>query len=137
MPLRSYAALHGDRAVNDLLLKRVLYGISCRNYEAAAEAVPGAIGLSGATVSRGFIQASAVKLRELQERDLSGEEVVALVSGRQDVRRRHDGDRAGDHDGRGETLPGLRGDGHGERAGADVVLTIAGRAGLDLSQACW
>ena len=36
-------------------------------------------GLSGSTVSRGFIQASAVKLRELQERALSGEEVVALV----------------------------------------------------------
>ena len=35
IPLRSYAALHGDRAVNDVLLKRVLYGISCRNYEAA------------------------------------------------------------------------------------------------------
>ena len=34
------------RAVNDLLLKRVLYGISCRNYEAAAETIPGAIGLS-------------------------------------------------------------------------------------------
>ena len=31
MPLRSYAALHGEGAVNDLLLKRVLYGISCRN----------------------------------------------------------------------------------------------------------
>ena len=59
IPLRSYAALHGDRAVNDLLLKRVLYGVSCRNYEAAAEAIPGAIGLSGSTVSRGFIQASA------------------------------------------------------------------------------
>ena len=27
--LRSYEALHGDRAVNDLLLRRVLYGISC------------------------------------------------------------------------------------------------------------
>ena len=37
------------------------------------------MGLSGSTVSRGFIQASAVKLRELQERALSGEEVVALV----------------------------------------------------------
>ena len=47
MPLRSYEALHGERAVNDLLLKRVLYGISCRNYETAAEAIPGAIGLSG------------------------------------------------------------------------------------------
>ena len=39
----------------------------------------GAIGLSGSTVSRAFIQASATKLRELQERDLSGEDVVALV----------------------------------------------------------
>ena len=73
IPLRSYEALHGQRAVNDLLLKRVLYGISCRNYEAAAEAIPGAIGLSGSTVSRTFIQASAAKLRELQERDLAGD----------------------------------------------------------------
>ena len=79
IPLRSYEALHGDRAVNDVLLKRVLSGISCRNYEAAAEAIPGAIGLSGSTVSRGFIQASAAKLRELQERDLSGEDVGAVV----------------------------------------------------------
>ena len=79
IPRRSYEALHGDRAVNDLLLRRVLYGISCRNDAAAAEAIPGAIGLSGSTVSRAFIQASATKLRELQERDLSGEDVVALV----------------------------------------------------------
>ena len=76
--LRSYAALSGDREVNDLVLKRVLYGISCRNYEAAAESIPGAIGLSSSTVSRGFIQASAAKLREFQERDLTGEDVVVL-----------------------------------------------------------
>ena len=79
IPLRSYAALQGEGAVNDLLLKRVLYGISCRNDEAAAEAIPGAIGLSGSTVSRGFIEAIAAKLRELQERDLAGEDVVAMV----------------------------------------------------------
>ena len=41
-------------------------------------AIPGAIGLSSSTVSRGFVQASAAKLREMQERDLSGEDVVAL-----------------------------------------------------------
>ena len=76
--LRSYEALHGDREVNDVLLKRVLYGISCRNYEAAAESIPGAIGLSSSTVSRGFIQASAAALREFQERDLSGEDLVAV-----------------------------------------------------------
>ena len=56
----------------------MLYGISCRNDEAAAESVPGAIGLSSSTVSRNFIQASAATLREFQERDLSGEDVVAL-----------------------------------------------------------
>ena len=72
-------ALAGDRAINDRLLKRVLYGISCRNDEAAAEAIPGAIGLSGSTVSRGFIQASAAQLRALQERDLAGEDVVVVV----------------------------------------------------------
>ena len=78
IPLRSYEAMRGDRAVDDLLLRRVLYGISCRNYEAAAEAIPGAIGLSSSTVSRGFIQASAAQLRAFQERDLSEEDVVAV-----------------------------------------------------------
>ena len=78
IPLRSYEAFSGENTVNDLLLKRVLYGISCRNYEAAAESVPGAIGLSSSTVSRSFIQASAAALRQFQERDLSGEDVVAL-----------------------------------------------------------
>ena len=79
IPLRSYEALSHGGEVNDLLLKRVLYGISCRNYE--AEAIPGAIGLSSSTVSREFVEASATKLREMQERDLSGEDVVALFLG--------------------------------------------------------
>jgi transposase-like protein len=77
------ASLHALRAapgaVDETLLHRVLYGLSCRDYEAAAEAVPGAIGLSASTVSRQFIEASSAKLRELCERDLSGFDVVALV----------------------------------------------------------
>ena len=79
IPLRSYEELSPDGAVNELLLRRVLYGISCRNYESAAEAIPGAIGLSSSTVSRGFVQASAAKFRQMQERDLSGEDVVAVL----------------------------------------------------------
>jgi putative transposase len=78
IPLRTYDAVHTGGALDERLLKRVLYGISCRNYESAAEAIPGAIGLSSSTVSRGFVQASAAKLRDLQERDLSGEDIVAL-----------------------------------------------------------
>jgi len=77
------ASLHALRAapgsVDETLLRRVLYGLSCHNYEAAAEAFPGAIGLSPSTVSRQFIEASAAKLRELSERDLSGFDLVAMV----------------------------------------------------------
>ena len=78
IPLRSYQGLHGSGEVDDALLRRVLYGISCRNYEAAARAIPGAIGLSSSSVSRGFVAASAAKLKEFQERMLTGERYVAL-----------------------------------------------------------
>jgi len=79
VPLRSYQRLHaGSGEVDELLLRRVLYGLSCRNYERAAEEIPGAIGLSSSTVSRSFVQASAARLRSFQERDVSEEEYVAL-----------------------------------------------------------
>jgi putative transposase len=78
IPLRSYAKLQEEKAANDLLLRRVLYGISCRNYEKAAESIPGALGLSSSSVSRTFVNASTTKLKEFQERDLSSERYVAL-----------------------------------------------------------
>jgi len=78
MPLQTRAHLHGTGQLDELLLKRVLYGISCRNYETAAEAVPGAIGLSSSTVSRRFVQASAKHLKALQERALKDLDVVAI-----------------------------------------------------------
>ena len=46
--------------------------------EDAAAAVPGAIGLSGSSVSRSFVQASAAQLKAFQERDLSAEDCVTL-----------------------------------------------------------
>ena len=76
--LSSYDALHQGTELDETLFRRVLYGISCRNYEAAAEAIPGAIGLSRSTVSRKFIEASTAKLRELQERDLSAYDIVTV-----------------------------------------------------------
>ena len=79
LPLRSYVALQAPGAVDETLLRRVLYGISCRNYEAAAAAIPGALGLSSSSVSRAFIQVSAAKLKGFQERDLTGEDIVALI----------------------------------------------------------
>jgi putative transposase len=79
VPLQAVDAMRGTGEVNEVLMKRVLYGISCRNYEAASELVPGAIGLSSSSISREFIRGSAEKLRELQERDLSEYDIVAMV----------------------------------------------------------
>jgi len=77
--LRSYQQLHtGGGEVDEVLLRRVLHGISCANYESAAAAVPGAIGLSASSVSRSFVVASAAQLKSFQERELSGEDYVAL-----------------------------------------------------------
>jgi len=78
VPLETWQAMKGSGEVNETLLRRVLYGVSCRNYEAASEAVPGAIGLSPSTVSRQFVEASAERLKEFQERDLSQQDFVAL-----------------------------------------------------------
>ena len=76
--LHALDLLRGTGHVDALLLKRVLYGISCRNYETAAAAVPGAIGLSSSTVSRTFTRVSAQQLQALQERDLRPLDVVAV-----------------------------------------------------------
>lgn len=77
--LSSYRALRErDGAVDERLLRGVLYGLSCRNYERVALEVPGALGLAKSSVSRAFVEASAARLRAFQERDLSGEDFVAL-----------------------------------------------------------
>ena len=77
--LKSYDRLHGSSGeVDEGLFRKVLLGISCRDYEAAVEAVPGAIGMSKSTVSREFKKATAAKLKAFQERDLSRYDVVVL-----------------------------------------------------------
>jgi len=78
LPLRSYTTLSGRGEVDPVLLRRVLHGISCRNYETAAAAIPGAIGLSSSSVSRAFVEASSARLREFQERDLSRDDISTL-----------------------------------------------------------
>ena len=64
--------------VDEGLFRKVLLGISCRDYEAAVEAVPGAVGLSKSTVSREFKKATARQLKAFQERELTELDVVAL-----------------------------------------------------------
>jgi len=79
VPLQSYTRLQQPRAADEGVLRRILYGLSCRDYRAAAEAVPEAFGLSRSSVSRRYIRATARQLAALQERRLERDDVVALV----------------------------------------------------------
>lgn len=77
--LATYAQFQAPRAHDVGLFRRVLGGLSCREYEAAAEAVPAAFGLTRSSVSRRFIRASAGELRRLAERRLDDAEWLVLV----------------------------------------------------------
>ena len=79
VPLQIYERFQEPRALDTGLLHKVLGGLSTREYERCAEAVPEAFGLSASTVSRRFKRASARKLRELTERRLEGYDLVALL----------------------------------------------------------
>jgi transposase-like protein len=79
VPLPAYTALQTPRAHDVGLFRRVLGGLSCREYEAAAEAVPEAFGLARSSVSRRFIRASARELQQLQEQRLDDAEWLVLV----------------------------------------------------------
>lgn len=50
--LKSYERLQEPRDREEGVLKRILHGLSCRNYDECAAVVPEAFGMSGSTVSR-------------------------------------------------------------------------------------
>jgi putative transposase len=77
--LQSYQQLQLPRQADAGLFRKVLAGLSCRDYGAAAEAIPTAFGLSASSVSRRFIRASAKQLQALQARRLDTYDLVALV----------------------------------------------------------
>lgn len=78
VPLPSYQALRQPRRADEAALRKVLKGLSCREYESCVEPVAETFGLSGSSISRRFKRASARKLAELSERDLSGHDLVAV-----------------------------------------------------------
>jgi len=78
VPLSAYSGLRDARQANDLALRKVLKGLSCRDYESCVDPVAETFGLSPSSLSRRFKRASAKKLAELSERDLSGYDLISL-----------------------------------------------------------
>ncbi len=69
--LQSYQKLKEPCGFSEELLSKVLRGISCRKYSETIIETAGAFGVSANSVSRHIVAATAKKLQEFKERDLS------------------------------------------------------------------
>jgi len=78
VPLKSYEALQRPSVIDNSILSMVINGVSCRKYERVAEQIPETFGIKKTSVSKKFIRSSAKKLRDLMERNLSMEDIVAI-----------------------------------------------------------
>ena len=78
VPLATYQMLREPRRAEEAALRKVLKGLSCRDYEASVEPVAETFGLKASSLSRRFKRASARKLSELMERDLGIYDIVAI-----------------------------------------------------------
>jgi len=78
VPLDVYHQLQDSRQTDDLAMRRVLKGLSCRDYESCAQSVPETFGLKPSTVSNRFRRATRKHLKQLSERDLNPYDFVAV-----------------------------------------------------------
>ena len=76
--LESYKLLHKKSDIDNSLLLKVLYGLSCRNYNTANDPWINAIGSSKSAVSRHFITESNKTLKEFKKRNLGDLRVLVI-----------------------------------------------------------
>lgn len=77
--LRTYQYLQEAHKGDEKLMKLLINGLSGRKYEECAKVVPGVFGISGATVSRRYISASAKKMKEICERRLECYDIIGIM----------------------------------------------------------
>lgn len=78
IPLATYEAFSNPKGMRSSVMKNMVLGISSRNYEEAVSGFMKGYGIKKSSVSRHFVKASAVQMREFLERDLSGFDLVAI-----------------------------------------------------------
>jgi putative transposase len=60
------------------VMRRLVRGVSCRNYRQVVDAIRSGYGVSAASVSRSFVVASEARVRELAERRFDGTQIAAI-----------------------------------------------------------
>ena len=77
--LENYKKLRATELPSELLLKKILYGLSENNYGEVAKMTAESFGLSQSSISRAFVEESEKVLKEFESRDLSSYDFVGLV----------------------------------------------------------
>ena len=70
--LENYACLQSPEAMPQSVLRRLVRGVSCRDYEGVVDMAREGFGVKKSSVSRSFVKASAKVVRELAERRFDG-----------------------------------------------------------------
>jgi transposase-like protein len=70
--LETYARLQSPDAMPQAVLKRLVRGVSCRDYQGVVDLAREGFGVQKSSVSRSFVQASAKEVRALAERRWDG-----------------------------------------------------------------
>lgn len=76
--LETYELLQCEDAMPEATLRRMVRGVSCRDYEAVVDLGREGFGVKKSSVSRGFVKASAAAVKELTSRRFDGVRFVAI-----------------------------------------------------------
>lgn len=77
--LEMYAKLQSPEAMPQAVLRRMVRGVSTREYEHVVDLAREGFGVDRSSVSRGFVRASAADVRVLAERRFEGERFAAVM----------------------------------------------------------
>jgi transposase-like protein len=76
--LETYAQLQSPEAMPQAVLKRLVRGVSCRDYGGVVDLACEGFGVQKSSVSRSFVKASADQVRQLSERRFDGLRFAAI-----------------------------------------------------------
>ena len=77
--IKTYEALQGYDLLCDRVMKHMLAGVSSRNYDGLLEELEGGLGVKKSLVSKAFVKGSRRALEEINGKDLSGQEWIAIM----------------------------------------------------------
>ena len=78
VPLERYGTMQREEALPEATLRRMVRGVSCRDYEAVVEQARDGFGVKKSSVSRNFVRASASAVKDLSERRFDGIRFAAI-----------------------------------------------------------